>query len=232
MEEGILLGELRALANNLPDFSNFSPTSKVHQEWLGKLHALVQRWNDMEALSLRSQIGFIGYDVTRPSSVSTIVSILYRAIADFEFRLPSGPDRVFGPGAVYDFFKSLRELLASAAQAVLIVDPYLDDQVLDAYLTAVAPQVKIRLLVRKAAPALKMAIERFATQTKKIIEARGSPGLHDRVIFLDGRSCWVLGQSIKDAAKSKATYLAPLDGETTQLKQAIYEQIWVASTPI
>jgi len=45
-------------------------------------------------------------------------------------------------------------------------------------------------------------------------------------LFLDGRSCWVIGQSIKDAAKSKPTYLAPLDAPTTDLKSSEYEKIW------
>jgi hypothetical protein len=42
----------------------------------------------------------------------------------------------------------------------------------------------------------------------------------------------VLGQSIKDAAKTKPTYLAPLASDAAQLKKADYEQIWSAASPI
>lgn len=232
MEPAALVAELRALADNIPDFASFAPTSRPHQEWLGKLFALVQQWNGVEAMSLRSQFNFLGYDVTRPSSLSNIVNTLYRAIADLELRLPAGHDRSFGPGAVYDFFKALRELLASAAQSVLIIDPYMDEQVFDTYLTVVGRHVSIRLLSNKGAGAMTAAITKFIAQTKMKVEARSSQEIHDRVLFLDDRSGWVLGQSIKDAAKAKPTYLAPLDSETVRLKKAIYEQIWLAGKPL
>jgi len=64
------------------------------------------------------------------------------------------------------------------------------------------------------------------------IEARKSDSIHDRVLFLDDISCWVLGQSIKDAAGTKPTYLAPLDAEMTRLKKVDYEKIWTTATPI
>jgi hypothetical protein len=73
------------------------------------------------------------------------------------------------------------------------------------------------------------AVAKFIAQTKMKVEARSSQEIHDRVLFLDDRSAWVLGQSIKDAAKAKPTYLAPLDSETVRLKKAIYEQIWLAA---
>ena len=76
------------------------------------------------------------------------------------------------------------------------------------------------------------AFAKFVAQSKMNLESRRSDRIHDRVIFLDERSCWVLGQSIKDAAESKVTYLAPLDGETTQLKRDFYEQIWADARPI
>ncbi|HEY4903225.1 MAG TPA: hypothetical protein VIH89_07120 [Candidatus Sulfotelmatobacter sp.] len=160
------------------------------------------------------------------------MGILYRAIADLELRLPSGADKAFGPGAVYDFFKALRELLASAKESLLIADPYLDEQVFDIYLSALGPGVAVRLLCGKSAAGLKPAILKFAAQTKTKLEARATTAIHDRVLFLDGRSCWVLGQSIKDAARSKPTYLAPLDSETTDLKISEYEKIWNTATTI
>ena len=229
MEPAALLAELRALADNVPDFANFAATSRSHQQWLGKLSALIRQWNSREASSLNSQFHFLGYEVTRQSSLSNIVNTLHRAIADLEFQLPAGPDQAFGPGAVYDFFKALRELLASAEQSVLIVDPYMDEQVFDTYLTAVRPQVAIRLLTKKDAGAITAAVAKFVAQTKMDVDARTSQEIHDRVLFIDDRSGWVLGQSIKDAAKSKPTYIAPLDSETVRLKKAIYDRIWLGA---
>jgi hypothetical protein len=96
----------------------------------------------------------------------------------------------------------------------------------------VPPQVVVRLLTFKYATTLSPALQKFISQKKMVVEVRSSQKIHDRVIFIDGRSCWVLGQSIKDAAKTKPTYLAPLSADTSQLKKAEYEQIWTAATPI
>jgi hypothetical protein len=233
MDQVVLLAELQALADNVPDFDTFSPTSRTHQEWLGKLHALIQQWNRFEAASFRTSTAGIGYSISRPMAVSGIMGILHRAIADLQATLPTAAtDQSFGPGAVYDFFKALRDLLASAEQSIFIVDPYLDEQIFDTYLAGVASQVEVRLLTYKVNASFSPAVEKFAKQNKMAVEARCSDKIHDRVLFLDGRSCWVLGQSIKDAAKAKPTYLAPLDENTTVLKKTTYEQIWTVATPL
>ena len=63
-------------------------------------------------------------------------------------------------------------------------------------------------------------------------QAKRSPAIHDRVIIIDDTACWVLGQSIKDAAKNKPTYIAPLPSDVVTLKEAHYEKIWNAATAI
>lgn len=124
MDPVALLAELRALADNIPDFGTFTPSSRVHQEWIGKLHALIEQWKPSEEFSLGMQISWIGIDATRASSVSKIISTLHRAIADLEHRLPPGPDRVFGPGAVYDFFKKgIKSVPAQARWQVCTTTP-------------------------------------------------------------------------------------------------------------
>lgn len=232
MEPVALLAELRALADHVPDFASFTPTSRIHHEWLGKVHALVLQWNQSEARSVSMHTGCVAINSVHAHSVSNIVSILYRAIADLELRLPAQPNQVFGPGAVYDFLKTLRDLLASATQSIFIVDPYLDEQIFDAYLATVSQGIMVRLLAHKGAAALKPAVAAFIAQRRMTVEVRCSESIHDRIVFLDDHSCWVLGSSIKDAAKSKPTYLAPLDGNTAQLKKDVYEQIWTAAKPI
>jgi hypothetical protein len=233
MDSVALLAELRALADNVPDFDSYTVTSRAHHEWLGKVSALMQIWNQNESSSVQLSITMMGYKVGREAGIAGVMSSLHRAISALQIRLPSNAaDRVFGPGAVYDFFKSLRDLLASAQQSVLIIDPYLDDKIFDVYLSAVSPSVAVRLLTRFVEASFATAVAKFVAQRKMSVEARRSDCLHDRVIFLDGRSCWVLGQSIKDAAKSKVTYIAPLEGETVHLKREFYEQIWTEAKPI
>jgi hypothetical protein len=174
----------------------------------------------------------LALELIRDMNVAQMLGVLHRAIADLELEIPALPPQAFGPGAVYDFHKTLRDLLASATKSLFIVDPYLDDQIFDAYLSTVSQQVHVRLLARDYAASLKASVQKFVAQKKMAVEVRSSKSIHDRVMFVDDGSCWVLGQSIKDAAKTKPTYLAPLANDAAQLKKADYEQIWGAATPI
>lgn len=56
----------------------------------------------------------------------------------------------------------------------------------------------------------------------------GQYGVHDRVIFTDNR-VWLLGQSIKDAAKKKPTYIVE---HYESLQRGVYEQLWQLATPV
>ena len=232
MEKPALLAELKAMANSVPDFSTYSPTSRSHLEWLGRTHALVAMWDRLEAISFRMSADSLTGAFFHDQSINKILGILHRAIAGLEIKVPELPAQAYGPGAVYDFLKNLRELLGSATTELLIVDPYLDDQVFDGYLATVPNQLRVRLLVDQYASSVKAGLTKFVAQTKMNVEVRTSKGIHDRVVFVDGRSCWVLGQSIKDAAKSKPTYIAPIAADATQLKLADYEKIWATAHTI
>jgi len=232
MDKVALLAELRALAANVPDFATYSPSSRLHLEWLGKAHALILRWNRTEALLFKNASDFLGLDATRDMNIARLLGTLHCAIADLEFQVPDLPHQAFGPGAVYDFHKALIDLLTTATSELLIVDPYVDEQIFDAYISTVAPNVVVRVLTSKYSASLSPAVQKFISQKKMSVEVRSTQEIHDRVIFIDGHSCWVLGQSIKDAAKSKPTYMAPLASDTSQLKKAEYERIWNISKPI
>jgi len=219
------------LASDVPDFSKYSSTSKPHLEWLGKASALLTVWNKYEVIGFKSAADSLSLELIRDMNVGKLMGVLHRAIADLELQVPALPTQAFGPGAVYDFQKALRDLLSSSTKSLFIIDPYLDEQIFDAYLSTVASQVSVRLLARQYAAALKPAVLAFVAQKKMSVEVRSSTATHDRVLFVDDRSCWVLGQSIKDAAK-KPTYLAPLADDAAQLKKADYEAIWSTAKPI
>lgn len=231
MEKVVLLTELRALASDVPDFAKYSPTSKPHLEWLGKANALLKVWDKYEVIGFKSAADSLSLELIRDMNVAKLMGVLHRGIADLELQVPALPPQAFGPGAVYDFQKALRDLLSSSATSLFIIDPYLDEQIFDAYLSTVGPQISVRLLARQYAAALKPAVLAFVAQKKMSVEVRSSTATHDRVLFVDDRSCWVLGQSIKDAAK-KPTYLAPLSDDAAQLKKADYEAIWSTAKAI
>ena len=232
MNSAVLLAELQLMANATPDFHLFSSASRQHFEWLGKTHALLTRWNDAEANTFRQISGFLGTQVTRESNVVQLIGILHRALADLQLNTPSKPDQVFGPGAVYDFFKALKDVLSTAEISVMVVDPYLDDQVFDTYISGIGPSINAKLLTTKTGDQFKPALDRYQAQHSQIIQVRKTKAIHDRVVMIDGRSCWVLGQSINNAAKSKPTYIAPLSLDTAGEKIRIYRGIWDESEPV
>lgn len=232
MDSHILLSQLRALLARAPSFENYTPTSQIHLAWLGQAFALVSRWDRMEGVSVRSATEFLGFPMLRQSNRGNIFAAIHRAIGDLEHKIPAAPQQSFGPGAVYDFFRALNQVLSSAERTLFILDPYLDDSIFDTYLSAVARGVSVRLLIKRSAANVTQAAERFAAQHGMEIELRSSRAFHDRVIFIDDTVCWVLGQSINAAATSMPAYLAPLSPDVAEVKRDTYEQVWREAQPI
>jgi hypothetical protein len=230
MDKAVLLAQLRSLLESSPNFATYSPTSGEHQAWLAKAHALVSRWNRLESISLASAADFMHMPLLRDGQVAKIIGLIHRAIADLELETPKLGDQAFASGAVYDFFKALSAALRSAMNSVFIIDPYLDDQIFDIYLTNIPAGLSVRLLAQRYGNLLKPAVQKFSTQHGNSVEVRVSPEFHDRIVFVDDLSCWVMGQSIKDAAKAKPTYLVPLSADIARLKLSHYEAIWNTAT--
>ena len=226
MNKLALLAELRALAETAPSFDPWDPSSQIQQSWLGRVHALLARWNMEEANTFRTATDVMGVELLRANSLTKVFGILNRAIADLELQVPTLGAGTTGPGAIFDFTKVLRELLASAMESILIVDPVLDEQVFTGYLSSVQPQVVVRLLVREKADALKAAMDAIVAQKNLAVELRESDGVHDRIVCIDGRSCWVSGQPMKISVRTKQSYLAPLAPEVAEHKLNYYQEIW------
>jgi hypothetical protein len=226
MEPNILLAQLRALVERAPDLSVYSPTSKDQMIWLGQAHALISRWNSSEDFPFKSACDFLSSPVMRDSSITKIFGTLHRAIADLELDVPPTTDSSFGAGNVYDFFKSLNKVIASAEKSLFIIDPYLDQTVFDHYLVSRQNGVAVRLLLNHNAEKIVASGKMYTAQHGAVLELRKSAALHDRIIFVDGYVCWLVGQSLKDAAKSKPTYLVQAPPDVVAEKLRHYENIW------
>jgi hypothetical protein len=229
VEPQVLLAALRSHLAIIPEFDSYTADSRSHQKWLGKAVALIRQWDEIQGIAFRSHAAFLPTKLLKDSSLGKLMTIIYEAIADLELQSPQGSDKVFGPGALYDFFKNFRNLILSAHESLLIVDPYLNHEVFDKYVAAIPTTVSVRLLAGTqqqyfgplvAAVAAYNASFDTAFQVRRV--HRGTD-LHDRVVVIDAGPVWVLGQSIKDAAKNSPTYLAPLDSEVAGLKREHYE---------
>jgi len=227
MDKAFLLAQLKSLLERQPDFSKYSVQSNEHHEWLGAAHALVNQYDIHEAIRLASSSRLLSIDLMRESSIAEILNIIHRNIAAIQLATPTSADQVYGPGAEYDFFKDLSSKFQSATKSLFIIDQYTDSQIFDDYLVGVPNTIMVRILANKYAGNLKTAVQKFNSQHQANVSVKSSKDLHDRVVFVDDLACWVMGQSIKDAATStKATYIAPLSPDVAKEKLRIYEEIW------
>ena len=146
-------------------------------------------------------------------------------VAELEWMMPE-PEiaGTYEPGDDYRFYKDLKTIVGFASKELFIVDNYLDTQLFDIYMENVEPSVTVRVLTHQVGNPLQAVAEKFSKRGS--FELRSSKDVHDRVIFGDER-CWVIGQSIKDAAKKKPTYIVEHAGAATM--NAIYEALWSGS---
>ena len=225
MDNAVLLAQLQSLLETAPDFSAYSPSSREHNVWLAKGHALVSRWKSFEAISFASASDFLHLPILRDGNIAKIFGLIHRAIADLELDAPLLAGQAFAPGERYDFFRALSAAVGWATKSIFIIDAYLDDQIFDSYISGLPTGVSIRLLTgtKHEVPAkLKPAVVNYNQQHGQIAEVKISDEIHDRVLCIDSLSCWVMGQSIKDAAKAKPTYLLPLPTDIATLKLSHY----------
>jgi hypothetical protein len=124
MNKLALLAELPALAETAPSFDLRDPSSQIQQSWLGRVHALLAKWNMEEANTFRTATDVMG------------------------------------------------------------------------------------------------------------VELRESDGLHDRIVCIEGRSCWVSGQPMKISVRTKQSYLAPLAAEVAELKLNYYQEVWGSAAEV
>ena len=116
--------------------------------------------------------------------------------------------------------------VGSATKSIFIIDAYLDEEIFESYISNLPVGVSVQLLTSKYGMPLKPALAKYNQQYDTLASVKISNEIHDRVLFVDNLSCWVMGQSIKDAAKAKPTYLLPLPADIAKLKLSHYEVIW------
>lgn len=232
MTPQLLLEKINRLLENPPPTDTRIEYQREHFEWLGKANALVAEWNPREVPGFKLATEWAAGNLNRGANVGKILTTLHSAAAAIEQSLPELGGQVFGPGAVYDFFRALNDVVSSAEHSLLAVDPYMDAQVFDAYLSNIRRGVAVRLLAGRYAASVAAAAAAFRQQYGANLEVRSTRDIHDRLVVVDQAHCWVLGASIKDAADKKPTYLAPLPIELVAAKVTLYEDVWANAQAI
>lgn len=160
--------------------------------------------------------------------IEAFAAMLRSSLAELELMMPE-PELTgaYEPGDEYEFYRDLKTIVGFATADLFIIDNYLDTQLFDVYMENVAPSLRVRVLTSQVSDSLRAVAEKYSKRGN--FELRSSRDVHDRVVFSDDR-CWVIGQSIKDAARKKPTYIVEHSGAMTM--KGIYKGIWGAANSI
>ena len=222
-----LLAEIEDVIRTAPPPLTLHQVDPEALAWLGRAASLIRRWNPAKAIVFDSQIRQLhaGRTFDPAPAVAGIFTVLHEARHDL--RLTSvGPLSVaLQHGAVFDYFDEVRKVIGSAQKELFFVDPYLDSEFVSRYLTQIPASIGVRLLGRKGMTSLIPAVDLMRKQAGSTIEVRSNPSLHDRYLFVDGKTGFQSGASFKDGAKSAPTTFT----EVTDALPAVlstYESLW------
>jgi hypothetical protein len=160
--------------------------------------------------------------------IEAFAALLKSSLAELELMLPEREiTGAYEAGDEYQFYRDVKAIVGFATRDLFIVDNYLDTQLFDVYMDGVNTAMAVRVLTNQVGEQLRIVAEKFAKRGN--FELRSSKDVHDRVVFSDDR-CWVIGQSIKDAAKKKPTYIVEHAGAAAM--KGIYDSIWAGATSV
>jgi hypothetical protein len=157
-------------------------------------------------------------------------ALLKALISALRLQLPEEEIKgVYESGDEYAFYRDLSSIIRGAKREVIIVDAYLDEQVFNLYVSKVPNGVPVRMLTNNLGTNVEAVARMYAKNTP--LQLRSSAGIHDRAVFLDQRG-WVIGQSIKDAARKKPTYMIEVQEPVLTASRDAYERIWAAAKAV
>jgi hypothetical protein len=106
---------------------------------------------------------------------------------------------IFYDGQIFDAWKFATDLIKSANKTVILIDNYIDDNVLQ-LLSKRKKGVKTIIYTAKISKVLSLDIEKFNAQYEPI-EVKMFKKSHDRFLIIDNEMVYHIGASLKDLAK-------------------------------
>jgi len=203
---------MRSFGSASPNYSNFARGRSAGEYYVrpfggGEDHALAQQ--------------------NFETRLRAYESALRSCLAELELDLPdAGIKGVYEPGEEYEFYRDVKACLGLAQKEIFVIDPYLNTEIFEVYANAIPRTVSFRLLSASIPADVKTLAQKYAAGGNFAL--RSSASIHDRVLFADNH-VWLSGQSLKDAAKKKPTYIVEHD---EPLMRSVYENIWKSASAI
>jgi hypothetical protein len=151
-------------------------------------------------------------------------------VATLRLHLPEEEIKgVYKPGDEYSFYRDLSSIVQTATQEVFIVDGCLGEELFNLYVSKIPDGTPVRILSNNVRDNVETVARKYANGRR--LELRSSGNIHDRAIFLDQRG-WVIGQSIKDAGRTKPTYMIELNEPLLTAARDVYNRFSAAATVV
>lgn len=233
MKPEALYGQLKAVVASAPSMK-YDEMRHEHrlavefQTWINRALVLVsEALGTVGVAEFKAAQRNLGGMRGHEEAVETIISLLYRSLAVIELELPAAAQGAFIPaGNEFDAMAAVSKIFGSAATEAMIVDPYLEGQFLIDFAHLLNEGVSVQLLSDAATvkASLAPAVARWQSQhgTTRPLEAKLAPAhsLHDRLIIVDRRDVWTVGQSFNRLARRAPTSFTKTDSDTAALKLA------------
>jgi len=126
-------------------------------------------------------------------------------------------------GAEFNFYRKLSSCVDDAEREVLIIDPYVNQEVIELYLTDLDESVSKKILTKNTKDKFDQVAEKFTSRSSHSLEIRKHNDLHDRIVFVDGQ-CFIVGISLKDAGYRRPTYI--IQTKSTKHFRKPWEDMW------
>ena len=231
VEPSQLLAEVEDLLRTAPISAELHKPEPNTLAWLGRAASVIRRWNRVKAVVFDSEVRQLhaGRAFDPAPAAAGVFTALHEARHDLRMSTVGPLAVAVHQGAVFDYFDEVRKVIASATKELFFVDPYVDADFASRYLTQVPAGVRVRLLGKKGMPGFLPAAELLHQQSGLVIEARVSPSLHDRYVFVDGSAGFHSGASFKDGARNAPTTFTEVTDALAAVISA-YEALWASGT--
>ena len=234
MEQKQLIAEIDGLLARMPKIQDFAEFCGPADVWLGQANAVL---SGELTVAERSELRICNQaieqgtymSVNRPEALRALLRLTHTV--RYLAALQSGGTGTVAidQGMHYQYFDAIKGLFETAVSDLLVVDPYLNQEVLKKYCVYAKAGVAIRLLGTRYMDTLQPAAAAL-NQQRGNVHLRKSADVHDRYVFVEEQKCFLSGASFKNGPQNAPSVLTEITDYSPL--HTMYEAAWDAATVV
>jgi hypothetical protein len=227
----------------LKGMDNFLLAKEERIKWDHATHSLIEDTfgsisSELQRFNTAKRVGsFSAYSDTNQErnnfrrQLIELEGLLKGIINSLSYQTPEKEIKgTYSSGEAYSFYIDLSKLIMEAKKIVMFIDPYINEEVFNLYVSKIRDNCDVYILtnkdnIGKDSLGATLGVAKRYSQQNKFFKMRSTKKIHDRVVLIDDR-IWFVGQSIKDAAKNKPTFMVELSALMVSSTKNDYNKIW------